>query len=368
MGIPENVSENHDDESEKWTKWIGSCVAVATVLVAIVSFSYKELIAPNTAPVNIELNMSVNPKATAPLHVSQIGLDPQKRAGRFAAVYLHLKATNASNKHLKLVKPFWVVFGRHKAPTTATVTSNTFVAPLKLIREFNQSLGNPFLSDVVRVEIEANAYNIHPQGSNKVSISDRKLVEEQTRELIAAGELVSRREIKPREKLETQRVVFVNLESGYDFIETRIFLPTLIEKEDEIRPREYLFSSFLDRQRDGAFESWDWQDSSKTGIVASKTDPGDKLALVYFSNNWCERPISEQLKSYTRNLATLINLFEMDVFHERKKGRFLEGHYCPSKFDERMSIQKKGVYLSSSQMREAGVQFFTATSEVLLLK
>jgi hypothetical protein len=344
-----------DIESEQWTKWITTLVAVATALFTIASFAYKELIAPNTAPVNIALGMSIDPKVERGLQVSQKDLDLAKKAGKYSALYVKVNATNASNKTLILTKPYWLVFGRHKPPETSGETNNTFVAPLKLIRAFNKSYGNPFDLQIPRLEVERNAYNdVHGPSVKNVTKEDQELLKNQTRELIAAGELVAQREMKPGEKLETQRVIFVNNESGYDFLETRVYIPSLIIKGAN-RSLDHLFYAFLQRPDVKPWEEKDFQGKPSAKVNA--------LALVSLINSWCERPLAQTLKSSTRmNGVDFVNMLQLKRLQKN------ESVFCPAESSSLISPYLANRYLSSDQMSEAGAQFFTATSEVLLLK
>jgi hypothetical protein len=352
-----------DFGSDEWTQWITTWVAVATALFTVISFAYKELIAPNSAPVNIALDMSIDPKAEKPLKVSQKGLDRQPKSGQFAAVYIRVKANNASSKTLQLTKPYWLVFGRHKPPQTVGETSNSFVAPLKLIQQFNKSFGDPFVSDIPRLEVEKNTYDdlVGPSGKG-ISTNDRNLLKDQTRELIAAGELVAQREMKPGETFETQRVVFVDNESGYDFLETRVYIPSRIDKSSN-RSRDFLFYAFL--QRMGSAKPWDWRT-----LKNSPSPRDDALAIVWLVNFWCERPISERLRnSSSFRLLEFIDLFQLNALHRPKlDGKNSSSLFCPSTSDDTRSPLQAEAMLSPIVMREAGVQYFTATSEVLLLK
>ena len=351
-----------DFGSDDWNRWITACVAVATALFTVVSFSYKELIAPNTAPVNIALAMSIDPKAEKPLQVSQMGLDSTKRSGNYAAMYIRIKAVNASNKTLKILKPFWLVFGRHKPPQTAGETTNSFLASLKIIREFDRLLGDPFLSDVPRLEVERHSYDISGPFRKKTSKGDEALLRGQTRELIAVGELFAQREMRPGETFDSQRVVFVDQDSGYDFLETRVYIPSMIQRNAS-HTREIQFYAFLERldpQRPGP---WDWKDSKD-----QMSPRVDRISRVMLINQWCEQPIPERLRTPFR-LQDFLNLLQLRIFQQtrNKKGMFLSANFCPSPSSITMSPQRAGVSLTPDQMREAGVQVFTATSEVLLL-
>ena len=132
------------------------------------------------------------------------------------------------------------------------------------------------------LEIEKDVYDDAkgPSGEG-VPNADKALLRDGTRELVAAGELVAQRQMKPGEKLETQRVVFVNSESGYDFLETRVYFPSLIVTSS--KPSEdHLFYAFLDRL-DERLKPWD-----KKALESQPSKKVNALALVSLTNAWCE--------------------------------------------------------------------------------
>lgn len=347
--------------SEDWSRLITTCVAVSTALFTIASFGYTELIAPNTAPVNIALDMSIDPKARDPVKVSPIGLDPKNRSGRFAAVYIRIKAVNASNKTIRLINPYWLVFGRHKPPQTTAEVSNKFLVPKKLVLEFNKSLGDPYKDGVPRLEIEKDTYDIQPTNGKQISKNDEKLLKKTTRELIAVGELDSKRTLKPRETLDTQRVIFVNADSGYDFLETRVYIPSSIS-EVSTQFRKILFYASINESQ---LDNDHYEAKNNLKIQASSTN--DRLLIGSLENQWCEQSVSDKLR-YSMNPGQMADLLDLSLFQQQTQGNQSKQTFCITHSDNKKGSFTASGLLTPSQRRDAGVQLFTATSEVLLLK
>jgi hypothetical protein len=278
----------------------------------------------------------------ASLQVSQAGLDQVMKAGKYIAVYVRAKATNTSNKTLILSKPYWLILGRHKPSGTAGETNNVFVTPLKMIREFNKSYGDPFVSALPRMEIEENIYDDSKGASgNGVSPDDRALLRDVTRMLIAAGELVGDREMHPGQTLETQCVVLVNNASGYDFLETRVYFPVRIMTESS-HDYDYLNYSFLVRL--------DWYSWTKKEFEVKPSEKVNALAIVTLINAWRERSLAQKLMT-----STPIKGLEFVNMLQPNRLQKDESAFCPAVSDFTASPIQKARLLRRDQMREVEV-------------
>jgi hypothetical protein len=319
-------------KSEDWTKWITAFVGVTTALVAVTNFAYKELIAPSAVPINISLDLQVEPREIVRVPPNTTTEAPNGRDGEFIPVVLTVKATNDSNKTLAMAKPFWIIYGIHKKQ--ASFTSNSFLAPKEFITEtFNKFLGNPLQSDIPRMEV--------PQDSYRNNKDNETLLNENPRKLIAAGELFAQREIRSREAIQVQRTVFVDKWDNYTYLEARVYIPTLAKRAPGQQPNRILFYSF----------------ANPLGYSLDK-----ELNTFFLINAWCVEPMRMQLRE-SMDRYGMLTLLKPSVFLESRRRNTAFCRIDPKFQSSPMSL---GSLLDPDQEAQAGAQFFTTSYEVLL--
>ena len=318
-------------KSEDWTKWITAFVGVTTALVAVTNFAYKELIAPSAVPINISLDLQVEPREIVRVPASTTEAT-NERDGEFIPVILSVKATNGSNKTLALAKPFWIIYGMNKKQ--ASLTSNSFLAPKQFItKTYNRFLGDPLQSDIPRMEV--------PQGSYRSNRNNEAILNENPRKLIAAGELFPQRAIRSREAIQVQRTVFVDKADNFTYLEARVYIPTLAQRAPGQQPNRLLFYSF----------------ASPLGNYSDK-----ELSTFFLSNAWCIEPMRKQLGESIDRYG-MLTLLKPSVFLEsRRKTAFCR--IDPKSRSSPMSLGSSP--LDPDQEVQAGAQFFTTSYEVLL--
>jgi hypothetical protein len=366
--------DNRMFKSEDWTKWITALVGVSTALFTVITFAYKELIVPNAEPINISIDIKVEPQDSITPSARDANNSMTKN-GEFTPVIFSAKATNASNKTIALQSPFWVVFGIHRpqGSKASPYTSNVFIAPRETIKHFNSYLGNPLISDIPRLEVPQGSYQ--PKGSKQPSDSPLNLVSGETqrqtnqelidnfpRKLVAVGELFTPREIKSKETIGVQRTIFVDKEDKYDFLEARVYIPTLAKSPNR-QPNRIKFYSF-----------------------ASASSEGPDFQMYTLINSWCLEPMWNQLNG-KRDMIDVLMLFEPIIFHESRSstisakaqqqsqakadaksnnGSLRSTSFC--RLDPRLELPSLFLEsnLSPDQEIQANTQIFTSTYEVLL--
>jgi len=350
-------------KNKDWTKWITALVGVSTALFSVTSFAYKEMITPNAVPINISLDLKVEQRAGKPIPISHLpgagGRNDKK--GSFIPILFTVKAINDSNKTLELQKPFWIVYGIHK--TTEPYTSNMFLAPRKFVESFNKSIGNPLQSDITRIEVPPHSYFYEPQkagfytlpknqAEDKLKDDDQRLITGTPRKLISVGEVFSQRELRSKEQIQAQRTIFIDTSDNYDFLEARVYIPTLA-KGNSSQQGKTLFYSFISDQTN---------------------NPKTLLQRSYLQNSWCEKPMKSQLVE-SKDLLGLLTLLEPRIFHEiRQVGKsssepnaaLRQTSFCRSDPKIQRSPLLLNSNLSQKMEKELGAQIFITSYEVLL--
>lgn len=190
------------------TEWISVLIASLTFIAGLSNYAYRELFLPNTAPVNIDLNIDISPLRTKGRRNNK-QLDP---------VILTVSAANPSPLKVQLYRAYWVLIGLPRSTANWTRLTGDQQAEISL----DPNTADQFNSLQINADTQDNPLVQNP--ASLKSIDEDKGASGKA-ELIAIGPLFPNNEMEARQSVNARRVVILNRER-YKTIEARITIPT----------------------------------------------------------------------------------------------------------------------------------------------
>lgn len=172
------VNRSRSKEINTWTQTAGIIVAA---IWGIYTFGYKEIFIPNTAPVNISMD----------LQLQKVGISNKKK-NRLIAVEMKVSATNPSSRGVKLLPSIWIAYGE------------------KLVFIDENTLFNKKLNSALNIQNES---------------FKQKHVESKFIATVAGGNLFLDDYLKPKET-RTRTIIFHVPDKKYDVLEVKAIMPS----------------------------------------------------------------------------------------------------------------------------------------------
>lgn len=259
------------------TEWLGQIVALTGALLGVTTWLYKELIIPNTAPVNIDLSTEVKSlTATA---------EDKPKAPNSALDSAVIKVTvkNPSSRKITLYGPRWILLGRRRitgadAKSAPDKGTEDYMVDRETAREFN---------DYQRQEVKnSEQFSAIQFTQNPDSLQDTARSNTPTRwELIAVGPLFGTAEIEGKATVSSQKAIFF-VGSRYDMVESKILIPTTPSDSKSVRSSDLGYMTI--------FCATQTPTSCNMASKLNKTLPDESKypdqVHAFLFQSWCIRP------------------------------------------------------------------------------
>lgn len=102
--MAESIKRSVSQEINTWVQTTGIIVAA---IWGIYTFGYKEILVPQSAPVNISMNLQLQKVAIS-----------NKKENKLIAVEMKVSATNPSSRVVKLLPSVWFAYGKEVVPVS----------------------------------------------------------------------------------------------------------------------------------------------------------------------------------------------------------------------------------------------------------
>ena len=259
----------------------------------MLTFYFKEIYVPLTAPVNISLDLAVKPQRQA------------SAQGLWIPVEINASLTNESNKFLKINKSHWVATAlslRDRLRVRgAPETQETVVSKSAFQKDVNQQMA---LSDKFQ--------NLPNDGA-----SSRFQRSEDPWDTVGFGPLFNQDEIRPKEKVVARRIVYVPLASEvdkrrYQLLKVRVSIPSYIKQSDgaeDTRIRvlgglqegandhQFVITTFCLAERSAAEAGLSWF-FDKFSLPISRYREGSAIAVEPVESVYCPTPMRPEVKEH----------------------------------------------------------------------
>jgi hypothetical protein len=165
--------------------WITTIGIIVAAIWAAYTFVYKEIVVPQSAPINVSVNLSIQ----------EAGGGNFQNAQQFSAVLVEISATNPSSRTIYLLPSVWRVYGRK-----ATIKNDRDT--------FTKSVTNAIQSEEENYTEKYTTYS--------------------PSELIAAGRPFSDTGLRPSENVKRSFIIHFP-QNTYDALEIIVDIPTVAE-------------------------------------------------------------------------------------------------------------------------------------------
>lgn len=332
------------------TEWLGQIVALTGALLGITTWLYKELIIPNTAPVNIDLTTEVK-SLTADNETRDSG-------SRLDSAIINVTVKNPNPRKITLYGPRWILLGRRRNTGTAgegdiDPGTENFMVDRKTARDFNQKQFDNIrdteeFSSISMTQNPDSLRKLTPPNKDKTAGGDPP-----TRwELIAVGPLFGVTEMEGKATVTSQKAAFF-AGSRYDMLESKILIPTTPSDSKTIRSSALGYEAlFCDEETRGSCNQFSSLEESKGPQVRA-----------FLSQSWCFRPpyLSRFLETPDLSPHDLISLYSLERLsspqgqpgvNSKKSEKVIYSKYCPtSKKSHDGKINRELSRLTSNEIR-----------------
>ena len=355
------------------TEWLGQIVALTGALLGITTWLYKELIVPNTAPVNIDLTTEVK-SLTADNETRDSG-------SRLDSAIINVTVKNPSPRKITLYGPRWILLGRRRNTRLTgegdiDPGTENYMVDRQTARDFNQKqLHNIRITEEFSsILMTQNPDSLRELTSMPKATKNYKPAKEDspTRwELIAVGPLFGVREMEGRATVTSQKAVFF-AGSRYDMVESKILIPTTPSDSKIIRSSALGYEALF-------------CDEDNLGFCNQSSNLGDlknPQVRAFLFQGWCFRPpYLSRFQGPNLSLHDLVSLYSLErlgppvqqgVNSKREPVRIKQSKYCPTgqkgpdgiTHGELGQLTSDEIKFSPKDMQSIGAQVFSTSLQM----
>jgi hypothetical protein len=331
------------------TEWIGQIVALTGALLGITTWLYKELIIPNTAPVNIDLSTEVKSLTNADNNSNDAG-------SRLDSAVINVTVKNPSTRKITLYGPRWILLGRRRhagadikgAPDTG---SQSFIVDRRIARDFNAKQRKiiEYSERFSVILFTQNPDSLHePERTAATKDKQRQGDALPTRwEMISIGPLFSDTEMEGKATVSSQKAVFF-AGSRYDMVESKILIPTTPSDSKTVQISNLGYETIFCNYDRPAFCN---RESALNELAGSQ-----KTHALFLYQQWCLRPPYYSRFGPSLSPHDLISLYSLERLSPKKPTDTRQARsskYCPTdkSTGDRKTIQEEINKMTSDEIR-----------------